>query len=261
MAAEANINNAGRLKNTMLMHQFGMDDGSGIASTYAHNLTNDIFDGQADYSKLTSDQKRLVDNYAAASGERGLPTNGKDYSDKIGTVTGLQALVNQYRDLAQNYSKDSPGGGPMQMLQHGQFGLVPTSDLNSKLDTAKASGGALATFFDKQNRKSDAEILRQTKGFFDPTATTAQNLQKINTQTGLLQQGVRNVFSGMTPDRVNLILKDHGVTDFGGFSQQTPGQTTPQDVVTDSKGNNWKYKGTGDRNIQSNYDLVPKGQQ
>ena len=258
--ADARINGANHLQGIKLLHQFGLDDGSGTISTYAKQLTDDIFNGKANYTQLTQDQKRLVDNYAAATGERGIPTDGKSYSEKLGTMSGLQSLVDQYRDLAQNYSTDSAKGGFFARAQHGQLGgLVGTSDLNSKLDTIKASGGALATYFDKQNRKSDAEILRQTKAWFDPTATAAENLQKINTQTGILQKGVQNVFSGIAPDRANLVMKNLGLTDFGGI-QQPPASPSQNGIVTDSKGIKWKYKGTGDPKVQSNYDQIPQGQ-
>ena len=238
--ADANINGINHLKGIALMHSLGMDDGSGNGAAQVKQLADGIYDGNIDYSKLTPDQKKATDAYLTGTGELGsLPTNQKDYSKKIETVSGLQTLVNQYRSLAKNYSIDSPGSTAkgnqfVKMPLIGSVGRVePGSDLDSQLNSVKSSGGQLASFFDQQNRKSDAEILRQVTGWFDPKATAQQNLQKINDHVNQLQQGVKTTFGNMNPDRVNKVLGDKGITDFGAFTPQ------PQHVkwTQDAQGN------------------------
>lgn len=211
------LNGANHLKGISLMHQLGQDDENGTQAGYAKQLTDSIFNGQSQYGALTADQKRLVTNYSAGTGES-VPTNGKDYAEKLNKMGDMQNLINQYRDLATNYSSDSKNGGFKARMENGQMGgLVPKSDLNSKLDSMKASGGQLASFFDQQNRKSDAEILRQVTGAFDPKANTQQNLEKLNQHVQLLNGTARNTFVGMSPDRVNSVLDKRGIVDFGGY--------------------------------------------
>lgn len=212
------------------MHSLGLDglgEDSGGAINTVNNAIDGILDGQTDYKGLRPDLKRAVD---AVTGQRGwqIPTNQKDYQKKLDTVGNIQTLMQQYRDLAQNYSSDSPGGGGsfLQRQQKGQLGgIVPVSPLNSKLDAMKATGGTLATFFDQQNRKSDAEILRQVTGSFDPKATVKENLDKLNTKQDLLNTTVRNTFAGFKPEQINYVLGNRKIVDFGGFKDSSSTKT------------------------------------
>lgn len=188
-----------------------------LAPVFSGTL-NSIMDGQTSYSSLPKDLKEGVSQLAATKGWT-LPTNQKDYSTKLDAVSGIQGLLDQYRDLATNYSRDSPNTGIMGKA--GAFltggGAVPGTDLRAKLDSLKANGGALASFFDKQNRKSDAEILRQVTGLFDPRASVEQNIGKIQQHLGPLNNAVKGVFAGFKPDQLNYVLNNRGIKDLGGF--------------------------------------------
>jgi hypothetical protein len=249
--ADAQINGYNHLRGIQLMHQLGMDDGSGVQSTFFKDKLNDIYDGKADYSKLPKDIQRGVDTYAQSTGETGMPTNGKDHASSLDNIVRLQALFDQARDLATNYSKDSASGKNsfMQRLQEGQLGgLVPVSELNSKVATFKTSGGELASTFDKQNRKTDAEIIRQVQGMFDPKATMQENFHKIEDQKNKVQPIVSRALGNMKPDRQNLVLKDNGITEWGAMGpQQYP------DIVRDPQKGLMKYNGVGDRGDPKNY--------
>ena len=235
--AVANLNGQYHLRGIEAMHQLGLDT-SGGQPDQAKQLVDGLYDGNIDYSKLTQDQKRAVGAYASGTGElSSLPTNTAAYSKKLDAVTGLQTLLNQYRDLAVNYSRDASGAATkgnyeFNMGALGTHGWVSSgSDLDSKMKALSASAGQLATFFDQQNRKSDAEILRKQIGNFDPKATTQQNLQKLQTHVGQLQQGVNNIFQGMDPNRVQTILHNRGISDFG-FQQPGAPAPAPQNHPT-----------------------------
>jgi hypothetical protein len=79
-------------------------------------------------------------------------------------------------------------------------------------------GGALASFFDDNKRKSDQEILRSVNGLFDPKATREQNLQKIEMHKKQLINGVLS-FLPRNSEEANVILGNAGIT---GFNAGTP---------------------------------------
>jgi hypothetical protein len=200
------------------------DDPSGT-NNVNENLIDGILQGQESYPSLPKIRKQGVDALAA-SRKWILPTDQKKYAKDLDAVSTIQQVVSQFRDLANNYSIDSSKGGLGQIMKHGQIpGVVPVSDLNSKLDTMKGSGGTLASYFDQQNRKSDAEIMREVQSAFDPRATSIQNNQKLNDLTKRLDVTVKNSFRGMPSDEVNHILSSHGVTDFGGYGVGATPQT------------------------------------
>jgi len=206
-----------QLEAARIAHQHGNEAMAPVFS----NAFDSILNGQAGYSALPKDLKEGVSALAAAKGWQ-LPTNQKTYADNLTTASGVQNLINQYRDLAINDSRDSEGTGMLgkasAFLTGG--GALPGTDLRSKLDSMKANGGALASFFDKQNRKSDAEILRQVVGLFDPRATMKENLDKIEQHKSQLATGVRSIFAGMPPEQVKYILNGHGLTDLGDFEPE-----------------------------------------
>ncbi len=219
------INGAYHLQGIQLMHQLGLDDGSGSNAGIAKSLLDGIFNGNEDFSKLTPDQKRAVTGYAQGTGElSSIPSDGKSYKAKLDSVTGIQTMLSQYKDLAANFSRDSQGVWDRgnQNITLPLVGTIqrtaPGSDLESKIAAMKSSGGQLATFFDQQNRKSDAEIIRQVMGEFDPKATAKQNMDKLNTHIKQLENAVKQNFVGMNPDRINTILGNRGITDLGAFS-------------------------------------------
>lgn len=217
----ARVNGQYHLQGIRMMHDLGLEDGSGAVSNLAKKLTDGIFNGTVDPSKLTPDQKKVVTAYASANGET-IPTN-KNYATNLDNIGNLDVLLNQYKDLAQNYSKDSPGDTNTlgTRLAHGQLGgLIGTSDLNAKQDALKAQAGLLAKQFEGQARTSDANIVRQALGSFDPAATVEQNLGKLNTRYQDLNQIVKNTFPGISADRVNSVLTARGIQNLSVSQQQ-----------------------------------------
>ncbi len=237
------INGANHLQGIRLMHQLGLDDGSGQNAAIAKTLVDDIYNGTTDYNKLTPDQKRVVTGYAQGTGDlAGLPKDGKAYGAKLDAVSRMQTLMDQYRDLAANYSRDSAGSfgkgnisAPGGILQ----ATLPGSDLKSKIDAMKGSGGALATFFDQNNRKSDAEIIRSVMASFDPASTMKQNGGKIQQHVDQLKNVMKQTFVGMSPDRINFVLGNRDIKDFSAdpTSEFKEGQT-----ATDSTGHRIVFK-------------------
>ncbi len=213
-----------QLQAALIAHRQGNVDNAPLFQ----NALDGVLTGQTSYSALPKDIKEGVSSLAGAKGWQ-LPTNQKDYSKKIDTVSGVQELINQARELALHYSSDSPDTGVVKKAAAFATGggAVPGTDLYSKLQTFKANGGALASFFDQQNRKSDAEILRQTAGLFDPRATIAQNLQKLQDQQGPLNNATKGLFAGMKPEQINYILGTRGINDLGGFETDKPVEQPP----------------------------------
>lgn len=203
-----------QLAAAQIAHQHNQED---MAPTYVGAL-NSVMDGQTSYSALPKDIKEGVSKLAATKGWA-LPTNQKDYSSKLDAATGVQGLLDQYKDLASKYSRDSPDTGLLGKASAFATGggALPGTDLRSKIDSLKANGGALASFFDKQNRKSDAEILRQVVGLYDPRATMAQNLEKIQQHEGPLNNAVKGIFAGFKPDQLNYVLGNRGLKSIGGY--------------------------------------------
>lgn len=239
--AVQNIEGGYRLRGIQLMHSLGLDDGSGSNTAIGANLLDGVMSGRTPWASLSKDSQRVVQTLATAEGTQ-IPTS-KDYPKAVDTVASMQTLMDQFRNLANNYSRDTPGGNVAAKLTHGLVaGTVPGGDLDSKLKEMKSMGGQLASFFDQQNRKSDAEILRQVVGSFDPQATKAQNLDKLEGHVQQLQQTVRNTFTGINPDRVNKVLGDRGVGDFGAFKPKKYAiQLDDGSVVDDTPENRTKY--------------------
>lgn len=215
-----------RAETALLARMIAMNGGMGVDPDVAANKYQGVVNGQTQYSSLSKTEKAAVDKVAAARGTT-LPTNQVAYNKKLDQMSGIQDLVNQARDVAINYSKDSPAQPDATLLDNtvkkaqgiplvGRFinpGAIPGTDLKSKLDDLKSKGGALASFYDQQNRKSDAEILRQVTGLFDPQATTKQNLDKIETHLQNLRKTVKGTFSGMNPQDVENVLSERGAHD------------------------------------------------
>jgi hypothetical protein len=199
------------------------------------NAYKGILDGQTSYSALPKDVKIGVNQLAAARGTS-LPTNQKQYSDRLDTVSGIEDLITQYKDLAINYSRDSEGSNILYRLPLLNGTKIPYTDLKSKADALKATGGSLASFFDKQNRKSDAEILRQFDGLFDPKSTMEQNLDKINSHVKLVNTHLKGLFSGMAPDDLSMILGNRGLTQLNPTEAAAP-SSGPKIYKFDAQGN------------------------
>lgn len=256
--ATANINGMYHLKAAAMLNSIGEGDNANKAK----QLTDGVYDGVVDYSKLPINEKRLVDTYSAANGElASLPNNQKEYKAKLDSMTSLQNLINEYRTIANNYSVDSPGslskgnanfrtGVPI----IGTRGIVtPGSELASKLASVKSEGGTIAAFFDKMmGRRSEVEVARETAGWFNPAFTRQQNLDMIEQHVKRMQNDVRALFAAQKPDRINKVLGDRGVTDFGAFSQQSQtfkfNKVNPQtgQRIGSNDGVNWVDKGNGE---------------
>jgi hypothetical protein len=218
-----NLHGHFQLAAAQIAHQHGNE---ALAPVF-NGALNSIMDGQTSYSTLPKDLKEGVSQLAATKGWT-LPTNQKDYSSKLDAVSGIQGLLDQYRDLALNHSRDSAGTGIAGTLSTITGSpSIPFTDLKSKVDSLKANGGSLASFFDKQNRKSDAEILRQVSGLFDPRSTIQQNLDKISQHREQLNTAVKGIFAGFKPDQLNYVLGSRGISDLGGFDSGSVASKTP----------------------------------
>ena len=239
----ANINGGYHMAAARLMYGAGANDDQ---VSKAKQLVDGLFNGNIDPAKLTIDQKRLATQYASGTGELSSLPLEKDYAKKLDTIGGMQELVNTYRGLAQKYSVDSPGrlGTGNLSIPVGKLGAIPVtmpgSELSSELDNVKASGGKLATFYDQQSRKSDAEILRQVAGWFSSNNTMAENQAKIEKQVQQLQPAVKSTFVGMSPDRINTVLAARGATDFGAFEpKQFINKANGHIIEKSPDGKNW----------------------
>lgn len=236
-AQQANTNLTGQyhLKGIEIANGIDPNDPAGT-NNVNENLIDGILQGQEDYKALPKARKQGIDALAASRGWI-LPTDQKKYAKDLDSITTIQQVLSQFRDLANNYSRDTPGGTNISKLSGGLVGgVIPGTDLSSKLDTMKGMGGTLASYFDQQNRKSDAEILREVTAAYDPKATKQQNLTKLEDLTKRLDGTVKNTFRGMPGDQVNHILSSHGITDFGGYGINTPKQGGTINIIRDANG-------------------------
>lgn len=230
----------------LVARMLAINGGMGTDPDIAANKYNGIINGQTQYSSLSKGEKAAVDKVAAARGTT-LPTNQAAYSKKLDQMGGIQDLIGQYRDLATNYSKDSPNANIIQKIPGlNMTGLnstnIPGTDLKSKSDALKAQGGQLASYFDQQNRKSDAEILRQFGGLFDPKATTTQNLDKIEQHLKTLRTSVKGNFAGMNSQDIENVLSQRGAHDLlesmNPAGQKPLTSATAHQLLVESHGDN-----------------------
>lgn len=206
-----------------------------------------ILNGQTQYSTLSKGEKAAVDKIAAMRGTS-LPTNQAAYSKKLDQLGGIQELIDQYRDLAKGYSRDSPDANLVQKTpligRLFDTSKIPGTDLASKTAALKATGGALASFFDQQNRKSDAEILRQFSGLFDPRSTMQQNFDKIESHLQQLRKSVKGNFAGINPQDVENVLSGRGAHDLLESMNQTGSKpltaAIAHQLLVEAQGNNEK---------------------
>lgn len=243
----------------LLARMIAVNGGMSVDPDVATSKYNSILDGQTGYQSLSKAEKAAVDKIAATRGTS-LPTNQPAYNKKLDQLSGIQDLVGQYRDLAQNYSKDSPNANIIQKIP-GLNRLVdssniPGTDLKSKADALKAQGGALASYFDQQNRKSDAEILRQFGGLFDSKSTTKQNLEKIETHLQALRKSVKGNFAGINSQDVENVLNNRGAHDL--LESMNPHESKPiteaiaHQLLTEAGGDKVKARALA---VQRGYDL------
>lgn len=218
----------------MLTRMMALNGGMQVDPDVALSKYNAVLDGQTGYTSLSKQEKAAVDKIAAMR-HTSLPTNQAAYQKKLDQLGGIQGLIEDYRDLAKNYSKDSPEATFIQRIP-GVNRLIdstkiPGTDLKSKADALKAQGGALASYFDQQNRKSDAEILRQFTGLFDSKSTAAQNLDKIESHVKTLRKSVKGNFAGINSEDVQRILSERGSHDLleemNGGGGAAPTQALP----------------------------------
>lgn len=224
------INGENHLKGIML--GVGGDQPLG---DFANGIVNRIYSGQANYKDLPSNEKKVVDRYLSGTGEI-VPTDGKSYKDSLDRAASMQELINRARTLAQNYSRDAKGVGSKgnQNITLPLVGTLqrtqPGSDMDSQLNDFKAFGGKLVTELEGMKRSSDADIIRQALGAFDPKATVKNNLEKINSRVSAMNQVITNSTAGLPRDRIVKALGDRGITDFG------PGETKYKHVFVNDKG-------------------------
>ena len=229
------------LKGIQAMHDIGMGSSFGTDDNSALNIIDNkiggIENGTVGYGSLSKDEKRGADARASQLGIQ-LPTDQKAYSKNLDSLDKMQVLIQQARNLANNYSRDTPGGGIIPKLTRGLSGkAISGSDLDSKLKEWKSTAGQLASQFDENNRKTDAEIIRNAIGAFDPAATKQQNLDKINSKIELMDPVIKRSFAGMKSEQVNRILMNRGITEFGGYSTPSSTQKGTENWTRDASGN------------------------
>lgn len=222
----ATINQNGHLRTTELLQGIGIDDPN-VQATIAENgrhFVQGILDGKTDYKALNKAQKIQADFYAKANNIE-IPTDGKTYAAHLDALNETQALYNQARDLASKYSIDAPQGGRVAIARGpgGALSALSTSSLNSDLAAFKGHAGTLAVNNDQNHRGAEAEIARSALSVFDPKATTAQNMKKIEDQEQLAAPKVRNLLTGIPKEEQDRILGTRGIAlGFGKDGQQTP---------------------------------------
>lgn len=154
----------------------------------------------------------------------------KQLDTTLNIVPQIEGLMAQYKDTIKKFSRDGTQASSTQAFVSGGSG-IPGTDLRSTLDGLRGTGGMLATFFDKQNRKSDAEILREVKANFDPRNTVQQNMDKLNHNVQLLDKAIGSVMGNMPDKQKHMILQGRNITMFGGGTGKgtvtTKGAPTP----------------------------------
>lgn len=203
-----------------------MNGGMPVDPDVANSKYNSILDGQTGYATLSKGEKDSVDKIAAMRGTS-LPTNQSAYSKKLDQSVAVQKLLDQYRDLATNFSSDSPNQpdaglldktvkGAQQIPLVGRFinpAGIPGTDIQSKVADLKSQAGQLAGYFDQNNRKSDQEIQRSFNGVFDPRSTMKQNLAKLEDHLKLVRASTKSNFAGINPQDVENVLSNRGAHD------------------------------------------------
>lgn len=210
----------------LLARIMAVNGGMAVDPDVATAKYNAVLDGQTGYTSLSKAEKSAVDKIAAMRGTS-LPTNQASYSKKLDQSVNIQKLLDQYRDLATNYSSDSPNQpdaglldktvkGAQQIPLVGRFinpSSIPGTDIQSKVADLKSQAGQLAGYFDQNNRKSDQEIQRSFNGVFDPRSTMKQNLEKLNKHLELVRSATKNNFGGINPQDVENVLSNRGAHD------------------------------------------------
>src|SRR5665213_1893614 len=209
-----------------LTRMMAVNGGMQVDPDVATNKYNGILDGQVSYTTLSKQEKAAVDKIAAMRGTS-LPTNQSAYSKKLDQSANIQKLLDQYRDLATNYSSDSPNQpdaglldrtvkGAQQIPLVGRFvnpSNIPGTDIQSRVADLKSQAGQLAGYFDQNNRKSDQEIQRSFNGVFDPRSTMKQNLAKLDKHLELVRGATQSNFAGINSQDVENVLSNRGAHD------------------------------------------------
>lgn len=234
---------ADRLKGIEAVHGLVAPGAETDALDIADNKINGILSGQTSYSSLSKDEKRVVDARAAQQ-KIILPTNQVQHSKNLGAVTSLDTLLGQAEDVIKKYSRDSPTQGDdfttkmakgIANLTGGVYSPnIQGSEAKSAIDQLQSSAGQLATTFDQNNRKNEAEILRSRKGIFDPAYTMKENLDRLDSKKAQLTPLIKQNFVGVPQDKVNDLFNQLGITHFN--SQGPVPFVTPQNGMTLPKG-------------------------
>lgn len=183
-------------------------------------VVDGLYNATVDWTKLPKELKDSVVKYAGAIGEAStLPTDYKKQSARITALSNIEPIMQHLEDLAQNFSRDSPGAfakGNQEFgipLVGGTVGRVAEgSDLASRQGTLSGFLGQFAAFFDNwPGRKSNQEIERMKQGAFDPKATMAQNKKKIEEHAKLMKSAVQDMIVGMKPERAKQLLLEHNL--------------------------------------------------
>lgn len=218
----------------------GLGDGSGGAGyaiiNQAKPLVDSIFNGEVDGSKLSKQQKALVNIWSQNTGEQ-VP-NTTDYYKKVRQLDPLGRIVNNATDMAINFSRDSPQGG---LLAAAQSKIIGAGNLDAAKKSFNSDIGTVVSMMDDQQRKALPEFQRTLDGMYNSINNKQQNLGSVQSARGNIQSHIDGVLTGVNPDRKAIILQNHHLTDFYNPSQ--PSATNPQPQSSGQPTHQWTPNG------------------
>ena len=221
--AEQDIANArNAVENHRTELEYGFGEGSPMADIAA-NAEEAGVNGEQDPSKQPANLRRGIAAAAAAKGDV-IPTDFKAYTAALTGAKVTQGLLDQARDIANQFSSDSKGNSFLGNAVKQHFGFT---DVGSAVDSLESQVNTVAKSLGI-NRTSNAEMDRTFKGLFSPTRSTAQNLQNIDKAAHQLNIELEQQFPANIPaSQKNRALRNRGIVDLGGYQDKgnTPGAT------------------------------------
>jgi hypothetical protein len=206
--------------------EFGMGGSSNMADM-ADNAEEGVVNGEEQLSAFPKTLQKGIFTAAQAKGDV-LPTDYKGYKGVLDAAKSAQNLLNQARDIANQYSSDSSGyTGLGSGLANVVKSKIPTTDVNSKVDLLKSQinsvKGSLGI-----SRSSNPETEMLMEGIFNPARTKQQNLDNIDAVAKQLNTAVESQFPKNIPTQQKArVLRNYGLTDIGGYKDAAPATPPP----------------------------------
>jgi hypothetical protein len=203
-----------------------------------------LMSGQGDYNKLPKNRQAGVEAYRIAQHpDWVIPRDGKAFKSTLDNLTAAQETIEQGRKLGQNFSSDSPNapvqpssvpgflgptiGGAISGLANKAKSSMYGTEANSQIADFNGKLGNLVHAIDAQTggRIAQQEIERQKQGGYQPTATMAQNAQKIADTEAFIHNKMRSALVGMPKEQRDYIAAQH--PELNGFMSNSPTQQLP----------------------------------